>query len=90
MASVVSVTIEIAEKKKLTLLFRLELHTPGAAPQNASTGWHIFAIPRIKTTVATMEAPMRPNRVHVKRRRASATRMSVTQILDLIGTVQAA
>lgn len=51
-ARVKSVTIDIAEKKKLTLLFRLELQTPEVAPQNASMGWHMLAMPIMKTTLA--------------------------------------
>lgn len=86
-----SVTMETAEKKKLTLLFRLGLQDPSVvSPHNMVMGWQILAMARMKTMAATDVKPISARRVHTKRRRASAMRRSVTLMLHLMSTVQAA
>lgn len=87
-ARVRSVTMDTAEKKKLTLLLRMGLQTPVVSPHSAVMGWQMLAMTRMKTTEATAVAPMTNQMVHTNRRRASAMRRRVTQMLDLIGTVQ--
>lgn len=81
-------TMETAEKKKLTLLFSTGLQTPVVSPQSAVIGWQMLAMTRMKTTEAMKVDPMIMYIVQTNRRRASATRRRVTQIEDLIGTVQ--
>lgn len=86
-ARVKSVTMDTAEKKKLTLLLRTGLQTPVVSPHSAVMGWQMLAITSMKTTVAMPVAPIINQMVHTKRRRASAMRRRVIQMLDLIGTV---
>lgn len=86
-ASVKSVTMDTAEKKKLTLLLRTGLQTPVVSPHNAVIGWQMLAMTSMNTTEAMTVAPMMNQMVHTNRRRASAMRRRVMQMLDLIGTV---
>lgn len=79
--------MDTAEKKKLTLLLRTGLQTPVVSPHNAVIGWQMLAITRMNTTEAMTVAPMMNQMVHTNRRRASAMRRRVMQMLDLIGTV---
>lgn len=82
-----SVTMDTAEKKKLTLLLRMGLQTPIVSPHSAVMGWQMLAMTRMNTMLATAVAPMMSQMVHTNRRRESAMRRRVIQMLDLMGTV---
>lgn len=91
MASTRSVTMETAEKKKLTALLSLGLQVPSVvAPHSMVMGWQMLATTRMKTTAVIAVKPMTAQRVHTKRRRASAMRSSVMLMLHFMNTVQAA
>ena len=82
-----SVKMETAEKKKLILLLSELLQTPVVSPHSAVMGWQMLAMVRMKMMGAMVVAPMIVQRVHTKRRRASAMRRRHTQMLALMGIV---
>lgn len=86
-----SVTMETAEKAKLTLLFRFGLQVPSVvSPHSMVMGWQMLAMTRMKTTAMMEVMPITVQRVQTKRRRASAIRSNVMLMLHLTSTVQAA
>lgn len=80
-----SVTISIAEKKKLTSLLSFRLHSPFVvSPHSVVIGWQILAIPAMKTIAEIPVAAMTAHIVQVKARRESAILRSVMAMLHLI------
>jgi hypothetical protein len=84
-AKLKSVTISIAEKKKLTSLLSFKLHEPVVvSPHSVVIGWQILAIPAMKTMAEIPVAPIMTQMVQVKLRRESAIRSSVMAMLHLM------
>lgn len=84
-AKLKSVTISIAEKKKLTSLFSFRLQEPVVvSPHSVVIGWQILAIPAMKTIAEMAVAAMIAQIVHTKLRRVSAILSSVMAMLHLM------
>lgn len=84
-AKLKSVTISIAEKKKLTSLLSFRLHEPVVvSPHSVVIGWQILAIPAMKTIAAMAVAAIIAQSVQVKLRRESAILSNVMAMLHLM------
>jgi hypothetical protein len=89
MASDQSVTMDTAEKKKLTLLFKFGLQVPPAdSSHSVVIGWHKLAMAMMKMMAAMTVTAIMAYSAQTKRRRASAIRSRHMQMLHLIGMVQ--
>lgn len=89
-ARVQSVKMETAEKKNPMLLLSFVLQVPCVvSPQRVVIGWQTLAVARMKIIAVITVRPMIPHSVQTNRRRESAMRSIVTQMLDLIGTEHA-
>lgn len=86
-ASVQSVNISTAEKKKLTSLLSLRSQDPVVvSPHRVVIGWQIFATPTMNTTEDKKERAMTPQMIQRNVLRVPAMRMRVTAMLHLIAT----